>query len=69
MYCLPNYKTAAQLKRALNTGVTVTVFDPGPLGYGTRNGTCLLEGPHYPQPHTWYANVEVCNGIVVKVLK
>jgi hypothetical protein len=26
-----------------------------------------VEGPHYPEPHKWYAEVEVKDYIVVKV--
>jgi hypothetical protein len=32
-----------------------------------QNGTESIEGPHYPKPHTWYAQVEVVDGKVVKV--
>mgnify|MGYP003347318056 CR=1 FL=1 len=30
-------------------------------------GTAFLEGPHYPEPHRWYAQVEVRDGVVIKV--
>ena len=26
-----------------------------------------LEGPHYPEPHKWYAEVEMKDGVIVKV--
>lgn len=26
-----------------------------------------LEGPHYPAPHTWYAEATVEGGVVMKV--
>lgn len=68
MYVTPNFKTKAALKRALQNGETVTVFAPG-LGTPTQNGTEFIEGPHYPQPHTWYAQVLVVNGKVTKVVK
>lgn len=44
----------------------VRVFSPGMFPAKT-NGWESVEGPHYPQPHTWYAEVEVKNGVVVKV--
>lgn len=44
----------------------VEVFAPG-LGSPPRNGTCCVEGPHYPRPHTWYASVVIKDGIVVSV--
>lgn len=31
-------------------------------------GTAFIEGPHYPQPHRWYAKVQVTDGLVTKVL-
>jgi hypothetical protein len=46
----------------------VTYFQPGPFGGNEKqNGVIALEGPHYPAPHTWYAEATVENGYVVKV--
>jgi hypothetical protein len=42
------------------------VFSRGPFP-AKQNGTEFVEGPHHPQPHTWYAQVVVENGKVVKV--
>lgn len=44
----------------------VTIFAPG-MGQPKDNGREFVEGPHYPALHTWYAAVEVVNGLVVKV--
>ena len=44
----------------------VRLYAPG-LGTPKANGTETVEGPHYPAPHTWYAQVEMKDGIVVKV--
>jgi hypothetical protein len=44
----------------------VRLFAPG-LGTPKENGTEYVEGPHYPQPHKWYAQVTVENGIVIAV--
>lgn len=30
-------------------------------------GKVSLEGPHYPAAHTWYAQAELRDGVVVKV--
>ena len=27
----------------------------GPFANGALNGKVYLEGPHYPEPHRWYA--------------
>ena len=68
-YCHPNFKTKKQLKEALVNGVPVTVFEPGLFDrkYSGEHTACL-EGPHYPQPHKWYARVKVVDSYVVKVL-
>lgn len=70
-YVSPNFKTKADLKRALAAGRDVSVFQPNDMGfapdYSRYTGTAYLEGPHYPQPHKWYAQAEMVNGKIVKV--
>jgi hypothetical protein len=66
MYVSPNFKTKKALKEAVAKGEKVTVFSPG-LGTPKRNGVECVEGPHYPEPHRWYAEVTIENGYVVKV--
>jgi hypothetical protein len=68
MYTSVNFKSKKQLKEAVAAGRQVTVFQPGPFGGNEpSNGRVALEGPHYPQAHTWYADCDLKNGIVVKV--
>lgn len=46
----------------------VTYFQPGPFGGNEpRDGVLYFEGPHYPQPHKWYAQAIAKDGVVVKV--
>lgn len=66
MYVTPNFKTKKEFKAAVASGQQVKVFSPGPFP-ANQNGTEFIEGPHYPQPHKWYAQVEVENGIVKTV--
>lgn len=69
MYCSPNFKTKKALKDAIAAGKPVTVFQPNNL-FGIvppENGKVTLEGPHYPQPHRWYAQATLENGKIVKV--
>lgn len=67
-YTVQNFKTKKALKEAVAEGQTVEVFQPGPFGPDVRDGdNVALEGPHYPQPHSWYASAVVRNGVVVKV--
>lgn len=65
-YVDPNYKTKKALKEALADGKDVDVYQPG-LGSVPDNGTVYLEGPHYPEPHRWYATGTMENGRLVKV--
>lgn len=66
MYTVQNYKSKSQLKLAVQSGAEVRLFAPG-LGTPKDNGTEFVEGPHYPAPHSWYAQVEMREGRVVKV--
>jgi hypothetical protein len=66
MYTTRNFNTKRELKDAVAGGERVTVFAPG-LGCPPENGTCAVEGPHYPRPHTWYAEVTLRDGVVIKV--
>lgn len=66
MYVSPNYRTRKALKEAVTQGKQVEVYSPGPFP-AKREGTEFVEGPHYPEPHKWYAKVEVVNGLVTKV--
>lgn len=71
MYVDPNLKSKKALKEAVAQYVAtgkgaVYVFSPGPFPC-PKDGEVSVEGPHYPKPHSWYARVEVKDGIVVKV--
>lgn len=66
-YTVFNYKTKKALKEAVAAGKQVMVYQPGPFGPDVRDGNVSLEGPHYPQAHTWYASAKVADGVVVSV--
>ena len=66
-YTERNYRTKKQLREALARGERVWVYQPGPFGPDVRDGRVALEGPHYPAPHTWYADAEVKDGAVVRL--
>lgn len=82
-YTVINFKTKKALKEAvkdwidvpdehkqvlMSSNKPVRCFQPG-LGPDLSNftGTVYLEGPHYPKAHTWYAQAELKDGIVIKV--
>ena len=60
MYTTRNYKTKKALRADFEAGVTIGTYFPGLGGSGTghRTASAYLEGPHYPAPHTWYAQGE-----------
>ena len=66
MYTAKNYRTKKALKEAVASGEKVTIYAPG-LGTPEKNGIEYIEGPHYPEPHTWYAEVTMQDGYIVKV--
>lgn len=60
MYTTKNFKTKKAVKEALSNGEIIQVYQPGPFGSGIiKEGKVTLEGPHYPEMHTWYGVGEV----------
>lgn len=68
MYCDPNFKTKKALKEAVAAGREVSVFQPGLGSVPTGKAQCSVEGPHFPEPHRFYARVEIQDGVITKVL-
>ena len=69
-YTNENFKTKRALKEAVAAGKKVTVYQPNADLTGAKlplNGIVYLEGPHFPEPHTWYAEATLKDGYVVKV--
>lgn len=68
MYTHTNFKTKKALKEAVAAGKQVTYYQPGPFGGNEpKTGTIFVKGPHYPEPHKWYAQCTVENGVITKV--
>lgn len=56
MYTDQNFKTKKALKEAVAAGKRVSVYQPNDMfGTPTASREVTLEGPHYPQAHSWYA--------------
>lgn len=66
MYVSPNFKSKKALKEAVAAGQQVTVYQPG-IGETPTNGKAYVEGPHYPEPHKWYAEIVLKDGQITKV--
>jgi hypothetical protein len=64
-----NFKSKKALKEAVAAGEQVTCFKPNDMfGDGSvKDGKVSLEGPHFPEPHRWYAQAVVSGGVVVSV--
>ena len=82
MYTDKNFRSKKELKAAVtafNDAVTsgagmtlaappVRYYQPGPFGGNEpKDGTFCCEGPHYPEPHKWYATCTAKDGVIVKV--
>lgn len=66
-YTVENYRTKKALKEDLAAGKEIPVYQPGPFGPHVPDGSALLEGPHYPEPHRWYASATIRDGKVISV--
>lgn len=66
MYTETNFKTKKALKAAVKAGQQVRVFSPGPFPC-PENGPVCIEGPHFPEPHRWYAEAILKNSVIVLV--
>lgn len=65
-YVSPDVKTKKELKEMVAQGKVNIVYQPG-IGSVPLDGTVHLEGPHFPRPHTWYAEGTMKSGKLVKV--
>jgi len=69
MYTTKNFRTKKALKEAVANGEQISVYQPNNIFNVPTpvNETVSVEGPHYPEPHRWYASATVVNGYIVKV--
>lgn len=66
-YANGNLKTKKQLKEWVANGRQVNIFNPSGMFPTVKDGRTTVEGPHYPTPHTWYANVVMKDGVITSV--
>tara|TARA_Y100000310_G_scaffold309736_1_gene354172 strand:- start:10 stop:216 length:207 start_codon:yes stop_codon:yes gene_type:complete len=67
MYTDKNYQTKKQLIEDFKVGKQITTYQPGGMFPAQRDGRVSIEGPHYPEPHRWYASATLKDGIIIKV--
>jgi hypothetical protein len=65
MYTDRNFRTKKDLKAAVLAG-DVSVYQPGVSSSEVRDGMGSVEGPHFPEPHRFYARVTVKSGVIPK---
>ena len=65
MYTDRNFRTKKDLKAAVLAG-DVSVYQPGVSSSEVRDGMGSVEGPHFPEPHRFYARVTVKGGVIPK---
>jgi hypothetical protein len=74
MYTFTDFKTKKELQEAVRAhiedgGPAVRYYQPNDvMNRGVpMNDTFVIEGPHYPKPHKWYAECTARDGVIVKV--
>jgi len=67
MYVDPDYKSKKDFKAAVASGEKHRPYNPSGIFPVLENGRIAIEGPHYPQPHRWYADCDVRDGVITKV--
>jgi hypothetical protein len=72
MYTEINFKTKKAFKEAIASGQKIRIYQPGGIfspheAEPNYSGKAYIEGPHYPEPHRWYAEAEMKDGVIVKV--
>jgi hypothetical protein len=68
-YASRNFKTKKALKDAVKAGEKVYVKETSSFGNEVKGGRAFLEGPWFPQAHTWYAQVTVNEDGVITGVK
>ena len=65
-YVNPDYKSKKEFITAIKAGVVHHPYNPSGFFGAPSSGLIVIEGPHYPKPHKWYAQCEVEGGVVIK---
>lgn len=70
MYTNQNFRSKKAFKDAVAEGKQITIKDQSiftPQDLSKFSGRVAVSGPWYPEPHKWYAEVDLKDGIVTKV--
>jgi len=66
MYTEPGFDTKKALREAIAKNIRIEVVSPGVFP-APKNGPTTVEGPSFKH-HTWYARVEVKDGIITRLI-
>ena len=66
LYTVKNYRTKKAVREAVQAGERVAVYQPNGLK-PVVPGKNAVEGPHYPDAHTWYASAVIADGVIVSI--
>ncbi len=67
MYISGNPKSKKAVKDGIKAGEKFTVFNPGLGGAPPIDGEVVIEGPHYPKPHSFYGKVTLKGGYIASI--
>lgn len=67
MYTTTNYKTKKALIEDFKKGIKIFVYQPGSFFPSQTDGIIAIEGPHFPQPHKWYATATIKDRVIISV--
>ena len=65
MYVNPDYKSKKEFIAAVKSRNTHVPYNPSGIFPDPKNGNVVIEGPHYPKPHKWYAQCIVRDGVII----
>lgn len=60
MYTKRNFKNKEELLEAYEAGEKIEIESP-------ESGIAILEGPHFPDWHNWYATAWVKDGVIERL--
>jgi hypothetical protein len=69
MYVSPNFRSKKALREAWQAGKTIDIYQPNNI-FGTtipQTGSVSVEGPHFPEPHRWYATIILKDGKIILI--
>lgn len=71
-YTVTNYRSAKAIRDDFKAGKLIEVYQPNAVVPGLpKEGAAVIEGPHYPEPHRFYLQVELARRdgkmVIVKI--